>query len=408
MSKQRAERFQLGKFYLAKKSSSPHWRICWFDEERRQVAGFSTGTPDFEQAKGDLARHYIAESELKDERPEDVFLFTVLDRYYDKHASKLPSKGSAKSAIEKWKEFWGPQATLADLTIDAQEKFVAWLEAYVPTRGAAKGKAKLSRATISTQISTGIAAINFAIDRHEIKSAPKIIPYKHKSRRKRVLSLDEMAALLNAAADVEHMWRWFLLAIATASRPNAVLELRVTPPMLDLDNGLIDLLPPEIEIQDDTKRRPIVPIAPTLLPWLRLWTQREALVRQARRGKKVTHVDRLITWRGKPIKKIRMGFERIKERAGITDPKVVPVAIRHTMITWLIKRKVHGDQREIFIGHQLPGSETTAGYVHLEPDYLSEAVAAIDAYLIELSGRLNRPLRASCVPLPVSGDAVSS
>lgn len=360
------ERFRLGKFYLGKKANSPNWRINWVEDG--EVTGFSTGTRDLEEAKAALAKHFIREVELKDERPDEVPLATLLDRYYEKRASKLASKDSAKSAVDKWKEFWGP-ATVADLTLDRQEKFIAWLEAYVPKRGATKGKAKLSRATISRQISTGVSAIRYALARHEIGSAPQIISYKHNVRRKRVLSIEEMKRLLNATKDLEHVRRWLLLAIGTAARPNAILELASTPPMLDLENGLIDLLPPEMEGEQEDKRRPIIPIAPTLLPLVKAW---------AAEG------ERLVMYRGKRVKKIRMGFNRVKARAGITDPKVVPVTVRHTMITWLIKRKVDGDQREIFIGHKLPGSETTAGYVHLEPDYCNEAVVAVEAYLQEV------------------------
>lgn len=392
MSKPRAERFQLGEFWLSQHVTSPNWCITWHDRRSKQTKRLSTGTRDFEQAQKALAKHWITHSELKEERPESVPISQVLDRYYEAHASKKPSKASAASAIAKWKEFWRDD-TIAELTRKRQEEFIAWLEAYRPTRGT-RAK-KLARATISTQLSVGAAAINYAVKHQELRSAPYLIPYKHNSRRKRVLTLDEAAALINAAAETEHMWRWCLLAFATAARPNALLDVRPTPPMLDLDNGVIDLLPPGE--QQNKKRRPIIPIAPILMPWIRRWTRREALVHEARRGKKVTHVDRLITWRGKPVKKIRMGFERVKLRAGITDPSVSAVTIRHTMATWLVKQRVPAEQREIFLGHRMPGSETTAGYVHLDPDYLRDAVVAIDAYFDALGSRLTRPLRVSSV-----------
>lgn len=392
----RPERFQLGKFYLSKKSSSPYWRISWLDEDRRQVTGFSTGTADFDEAKIALAKHFVTAAELKEEQPESVPIAMLLDRYYEARASKLPSKANAIAAIAKWKEYW-KDATLAEMTRKGQEKFIEWFEGYASKRGKSVVK-KLSRATVSTQLSVGYAAIHYAVANQELKSMPALIPYKHNSRRKRVLTIDEAARLLDAAADTEHMWRWCLLAFATAARPGAVLKIRPTPPMLDLEYGLIDLLPPEVE-QEHNKRRPIVPIAPTLLPWLRLWTSREALIHETRRGTKIVHIDRLITFRGKHIKEIRMGFARLKARAGITDPTVVPVTIRHTMATWLIRQRVPPDQREIFLGHKLPGSDTTSGYVHLDPDFLSEAVRAVDSYLIELSKRVQRPLRAACVPV---------
>lgn len=405
MSKEKPERFQLGQLWLSKHTTSPNWCITWHDRRSKQTKRLSTGTSDFEKAQQVLAKHWITQSELKEERPESVPISQILDRYYEAHASKIPSKLSAASAIAKWKEFWRDD-TVADLTFKRQEEFIKWLEAYTVKTGSRKGQ-KLSRATISTQLSVGAAAIRYAIKRQELRASPHLIPYKHNSRRTRVLTLDESAALINAAAETEHMWRWVLLAFATAARPNAVLEIRPTPPMVDLDNGIINLLPPGQ--QQNKKRRPIVPVAQTLMPWLRRWTRREALVHEARRGKKtkVTQIDRLITWRGKRIKDVRMGFQRLKAAAGITDELVCPVTIRHTMTTWLVKQRVPAEQREIFIGHRMPGSETTAGYVHLDPDYLRDAAAAVDAYFDALASRLKRPLRVSSVLLQGGKDKLS-
>ena len=46
-----------------------------------------------------LAEHFQLCERLDRERPSDVPLMTILDRYYHEHASKLPSKAAAQYAM---------------------------------------------------------------------------------------------------------------------------------------------------------------------------------------------------------------------------------------------------------------------------------------------------------------------
>jgi integrase len=403
------ERFQLGEFWLGQRRDSPVWYICWLEPQGRRyrTRRHSTGERDFERAKERLAEHFISHVKLREERPEDVPLFLVLDRYYQNHGCKLPSKDSIRSAIANWKLFWGTGAMVGDLTLQRQKEFETWLRERTYERGKGENRKvlPLSPGTVARQWNVGVTALEWAREGQLIKYYPAIPYLSDDTRRKRTLTLEEAAALFNAVddgPDNEHLWRWLLLEFGFATRPNAPLELQPGAPMLYLDNGYVDFLPPGRK-QNPKKRRPTLPIPATLLPWLRQWTTEESLVYVMRKRKvdSIVRLDRLITFRGRRIRSIRQGFDLLKKRAGITDPKVVPYTIRHTMTTWFMRQRVPEWDREVWLGHKEPGNATTAGYVHLDPQYLAPAAAAVDAYFALLAPLLKRPigLRASCAPV---------
>lgn len=393
-------RFQLGEFWLSQRPNSPAWCITWFDTDSRQTRRSSTGETDFERATIELAKYFVANTGIKDERPEDIYVSFVLDRYYERHANKLASHETAKAAIAKWKEFW-QEDVVSDLTIQKQEAFIAWLECRPTTRGSRNET--LSRGSIARTINVGRAAFSWSYERHELKTVPFIMRYQDDARRERILSIDEMATLFNAAAELEHQWRLMLLLVATAARPTAVLDITTTGGQIDLENKRINLLPPGKQ-QQKKKRRPVIPIAVTLLPWLRQWLKPEALMYRSTR-KSIIRLSHVITYAGNRIATARQSFDAIKQRAGITDPSVTAYTVRHTMATWLVQQRVPEWDREVFLGHKPPGSATTAKYVHLNPEYLKPAADAIDAYFVELALKVKRPLRVGSVLVSIDRGA---
>jgi integrase len=386
------ERFQLGEFWLSQRSNSPVWCITWFEPKKRQTRRHSTGHVDFEQAKVTLAAHFVAHATLTQEKPEDVPISMALDQYYEHHAKHTKSgEGSAKPAIAKWKAFWSG-SMLADMTIERQKEFKAWLEAYTFTRGKDATPRYLSGGTIARQWNVGPTAFEWMLANHKIKYYPAVPYLSDNARRERVLSLEEMAALFNAA-DSEHMWRWLILAVSTAARPNA--PCAITPGMVNLPGNFVTLLPPGMQ-QNPKKRRPTLPLCATLRGWLEAWLQPEAMRYESSR-RTIECMPTLITWRGKPIDNIKEGFVRLKDAAGLTDPLIIPYTVRHTMITWIMKQRVPEWDREVWFGHKEPGNATTAGYIHLDPDYLRPAAQATDAYFDALAPYVKMPLRVSCV-----------
>src|SRR3546814_5435798 len=77
--------------------------------------------------------------------------------------------------------------------------------------------------------------------------------------------MEQVAALLEAAwgrPERRHVFLYTLIALSTCGRSEAILDLHDH----QIDRGLIYFLDPD---RDQTsKRRSIVPIAPTLAPWL--------------------------------------------------------------------------------------------------------------------------------------------
>jgi integrase len=398
MRQTRSERaFELGDYWLSKDRKSPEiWCITWFDSEKRQTRRRSTGTSDLEQAKRALAQHVLLNTPLNKERPEDIELTVIFDRFWEKHASKLDSAERAKIAIEKWRTWWEGR-TVADLSIANQEAFLKHLTDSPITRGSRSESRSIG--SIARDWGVGRSAITWAYKNQLINSHPFVmtITAPADTRRERILSIDEFAALFNAAALSEHTWRYMLLATATAARPGAVIGITTKREQVDLERYRLNLLPPG-EAQKPKKRKPILPIPATLIPWLRLWMQPENLVyKVTRKTKSQLRLSHLITFHGKRLTRARETFDLLKERAGITDPTVVAYSIRHTVATWMVEQGVPEREHEIWLGHRMPGSATTARYVHLKPDYLRNAASAIDSLFDVVAPLVTKPIKLGSV-----------
>ena len=379
MRKQHNERVsQIGDYWLSHDKNAPDiWCLTWYDAEKRQTRRRSTGTSDLAEAEKLLAQHVLLETPLRDERPEDVSLELIFDRYWDKYAKNLTSAERARIALDKWKEWWFAK-TVADLTIENQERFLQHLKDEPITRGSRADERSLG--SVERDWNVGRGAITWAYKKHQIKSHPYVIAFKAPdSNRERTLTLEECALLFDAAARSEHTWRYVMLAFGSAGRPGAVLGITSNPKQVDLERRRLNLLPPG-EQQQRKKRKPILPMPAAIVPWLRLWMQPENLIYKAsRKGKSQVRLPYLVTFHGKRMKRVRETFDLIKARAGIDDPDVIAYTIRHTVSTWMAEHGVPEREHEIWMGHKMPGSATTARYIHLKPDYLKNAAAAVDA-----------------------------
>ena len=77
-------------------------------------------------------------------------------------------------------------------------------------------------------------------------------------------------------------------------------------------------------------------------------------------------------------------WDLLREEAGL-DERVTPYSIRHGMAREMRKRKVPKEQISIFLGHLPKDSDaTTSIYAPYEPEYCSEAVAAIESVTAEI------------------------
>jgi integrase len=371
--KQDERPFQLGEYYLSRRPNSDQWCRSWFDPATRQTRRASLGTSDLQAAQLKLAQWVVENQELRHGHPQQVPLATVLVRYYREHASKIPSAVQARIALAKWSDFFG-EAVVSDLTPRRQEAFITSLR----EGGASDGY-------VSRVLSVGRAALNRAWKRQEITSAPFIMDVEKGAPRERRLSLEENAALLDAAATVPHLLTFSMIALNTMARPKAILDL--SPFQVDLIHRLIDFNP--AGRRQTKKYRPVVPITRALLPFVA-----------------GMHADRIVNWHGKPIDSVKKGFQTIVKRAGLS-PDVTPYTLRHTMATELRKRGVPAWEVAGFLGHKAGSYRTTEIYAKFDPSYLGEAARAIDDYFDELRsvrGRspLSTVLRSSSVSVASS------
>jgi site-specific recombinase XerC len=366
---------EIAGYWLSQRPNSDAWCRTWFDPATRQTRRASLGTSDFRQAELKLAAWVTEHADVRHQRPADLPLASALTRYWLGHAKNLPSATQARIELRYWSDFFTTDM-VADLTPTRQEDFVAYL----------RGKG-YSSGYISRILSTGRAAINRAHKRGELLAVPFIADVETAEDRRikkpkgRPVTIDEIAALFDAA-EQHHVFTFLLIACCTLARPEAILDLTVF--QRDRDARTIDLNP--AGRRQTKKYRPLLPEAATLTPWL-----------------DQIKTDHFVAWNGRRLKSIKSAWRKLRADAEL-DERVTPYSIRHTMARELRRRRVPLEQRQAFLGHLPRGSaRTTAMYAPDEPEYLSDAVAAIDAVMADVDRAATRSIvlpsmvRASCV-----------
>lgn len=272
-------------------------------------------------------------------------------RYYQQHGEALQSAEMARVALGYWSDFFAG-ATVAEVTPQRQREFIGWLKA----RG-------LSDGYVKRIMTVGKSALNRAYKEGEIDTVPYVIPGQDGPARDVVLTIDQSAALWNAA-ELPHERMYLALAYGLASRPETILDLERR--FVDFRRRLIDTNPPGR--RQTRKYRPVAPVGAFLLPWLE----------QAQDGP-------LVTWRGKPIDSFKTAWRKMRARAKLPR-HVVAKDIRHTMATEMRAQAVPEAEINGFIGHRAYGGKTEV-YAKYRPDYLGHAVAVIDGYMDRLRAR---------------------
>jgi integrase len=275
------------------------------------------------------------------------------------------------------------------------ERYIAWRK---PQPGRAKGKT-VSGATISRELAALRAALRHAWQNEVIDAAPFIPDVSEGDRaqpRNLVYTHEQVARLLEAARRIRERWHvhlFIMIMLSTHGRGDATLELDADTQILQ---GQIHFLTPGAA--QTKKRRSIVPIAPTLAPWL-----------ANARGKVIQYQTldsdgNVIT---KPTASIRTAFEKCLIEAGICEqeidadgqpvwlppraklgeteprPKLVgignPNTLRHTISTELHRLGVPEAQIDTAAGHSGTGTNKK-NYRHLRPEYLQEFIAGVEEY----------------------------
>jgi len=357
-----AKTHRVGNYWLAQRSGSRQWYRMWFDPTSRQTCRKSLGTGDFEAAKVMLAQFVTLNVAGRDQHPRNVVLATVFARYQENHGQTVRSADINRHNLIQMIEALPEGITVDELTLDVQH------------RVAAKLRETLAAGTVKRIFTIARAAVNWAWKNRELDRQVSFITIPDGNGRETVMSIPELTRLWRSEMP-DHVRVFIALAIGTGARPEAILEL--TSGRCDLERGIIDLNPPG-RVQTK-KRRPRVPMADWLRPF-------------------IEHADGpIVSWRGKAVGKIAGAVQTARDAAGFGFD-VTAYTIRHTIATELMRRGVPQSQISEALGHDRPGSRTTVRYQHMDPAWMHELKAALEAIGAEIGISID-DLRASCVPV---------
>lgn len=347
------DRFQIGEYWLGQRGGSDQWYRCWYEsgkgKRRGRTKRASLGTTDFQSAQLKLAEWIIKNANPKNQKPNDVLLEELFIVYWERHAKHTASAKPNKRCLAKWSQFFA-ESYLSEVTLDRQKEFLQWLT----DQG-------LSIGYCARIFEIGRAAINYAWKNGRISEKPYIMVPEKQTEPQRILLPEETKALFENTVS-EHGFMYLMLAYNTLARESTILDLQ--PFQFDRQRRLIDLNP--AGRKQTKKRRPVVPVTDTLLPFLGQSTG-----------------EFYVNWHGRKIKSVKKVLEATAKRAGVGS--VTSRTIRHTMATELRARGVPMWELEGFLGHKMPS--TSERYAQYAPDYLGSAAKAIDDYM-----------RASCAP----------
>ena len=173
--------------------------------------------------------------------------------------------------------------------------------------------------------------------------------------RERYLTRDEYRRLLDACKP-PHLRLFIMLALATAGRKSAILEL--TWDRVDFEKGLIRL-----GLGDKrAKGRATVPMTESL---------RAALL-EAKEGALTEYV---VEYGARRVLDIKTGFISAARTAGIKG--VTPHDLRRTAAVWMAEAGVPMAEIAQYLGHSTPAI-TYRVYARFSPDYLKKAAGALE------------------------------
>ena len=394
------QRQQLGDYWLWQRQDSGTWCICWLDRTpgrsdrtRRKATPVRSdvGSAAPQGALDALAAYYLEHGRPAARQPTaEALVDDLMADWLRYHVSTLAAPDRYMISVQHWTAFFDMErcagrltnaVTVRHLTPQLQARFRQW-----------RAKAGVGGHTIARDLAAVRGALSWAWKNQRIEHPPFIAdvpPHQKAPARDRVLSFTEVASLMNACHgrdDREHLLRFIIIELGIAGRPEAVLEL--TSDNLDFGRSLID--PNQAGRVHSRKRRPIVPIANAVRPWVtgitgKLIAYRVPIAKENRVPGGATHFMR-------PTLCIKTSWKGACKDAGILG--ATPKTLRHTMLTWLAERGVPKEQRMALAGHA--AQDTTAkNYEHLSPSYLRVAIVEVDAYFTELAKHTTAHLRSA-------------
>lgn len=213
-----------------------------------------------------------------------------------------------------------------------------------------------SSGTVHIELGYLRAALKFAEKEHWLQKAPFIpLPRKPEPREHR-LERDDVRRLIEAA-HMPHVKLFITLAITTAARAGAILDLEWD--RVDLDRRRIKLRRPEKG--ETNKRRGIRPINDTAF----------LALSQARQ---IRTCDYVIEWGGKRVLSVKKGVSEAARRAGLV---CTPHVLRHSAACLMAEDGVPMPEISAYLDHTNLLT-TIKHYAHFSPDYQRKAAGALE------------------------------
>lgn len=226
-------------------------------------------------------------------------------------------------------------------------------------------KGKIGKPSKDSTIARELSVLNAAIA-HQVRAkrlssddAPTIELPEAGEAKDRWLTHAEADRLLEAAMEgrsaagrLPRVYKFVIMALATASRKTALLELRKD--QIDMERGMIRLNPRGRK--QTKKKRPLVPVSDDLRPILK------RILDEAVGEYVLEHPG-----------SIRTAFDLACARAGLED--VTPHTLRHTSACWMAQAGVPLHDIAAILGDTYATVEKN--YLHHCPEHLRGAVNAI-------------------------------
>lgn len=279
----------------------------------------------------------------RDGRAAEISLADVLTVYL---TTKLPSTPRPKefaAGIKRLNNFWGAK-TAAEILGPTCRQFA-------DERGTDSGARR--------DLETLRAAVKHYKAEFGMQAEPVFtLPEKSQSRE-RWMTRDEIAALLWScyrSQNRKHLVRFVLIGVYTATRHQAILGLQWMPNTtggwVDLDKGVMYRRPAG---QKETKKRtPAVRLPDRLAAHMRRWHRLDQGILP------------IVHYKGRSIERLESSFRRARVACGLDDG-VIPHALRHTAITWLMQSGVPMNEVSGFAG--VTAKELERTYLHHHPDH---------------------------------------
>jgi len=191
------------------------------------------------------------------------------------------------------------------------------------------------------------------------------VPPRGRPRRNEISPV-QFARLLQECR-TPHLRLFVLLAIFTAQRKSAILEL--TWDRVDFNKRTINF-----QIDDDEDRNILDTGGKKKRSFVDMPDSLYSIMQEAHRWRRTTYV---IAYAGAPIKDIKTALNKALKRADIKGRFIGSHSLRKSVATWLADKSVDMRQIQKLCGHE--DIKTTSGwYAGQSPGYLTDAVSILE------------------------------